>query len=881
MEISAIYNPAATESKWYQYWLDQGFFHSEPDERPKYAMVIPPPNVTGVLHVGHMLNNTIQDVLVRRARMQGKNACWVPGTDHASIATEAKVVAWLKKQGIDKEDLSREEFLRYAWQWKEKHGGIILQQLKRLGASCDWQRTCFTMDPAMSRAVINTFVYLYNQGLIYRDVRMINWDPAGCTALSDEEVIHREVREKLYYLRYYLQKDDRPSADYLTIATTRPETIMADAALCVHPADPRFTRFIGRKVYIPLIDKPIPVIADDYVSMDFGTGCLKITPAHDINDYRIGQRYKLPVIDILDKHGRLNHEARILVGMDRFEARKAIVKQLDEAGYLVKAEDYTTQVGFSERTNTVIEPRLSMQWFVKMGLMAQKSLNYVLSGDIKLIPDKYKNTYRHWMETARDWCISRQLWWGQQIPAYYLPDGGIVVAATAEEALSLARKTNPACQASDLRQDPDVLDTWFSSWLWPISVFDPDKPGFPDRRPNKDLAYYFPTDDLVTAPDILFFWVARMVMAADAFCGAKPFSHVYFTGTVRDKLGRKMSKSLGNSPDPIALIDTYGSDGVRMGLLLCTAAGNDILFDESQVEQGRNFCNKIWNAYRLIQMIKVDPDAEPSPVCRTAVAWFDSLINKTIEETEDLFSKFRLSEALMLLYKCFWDDFCAYYLELIKPRANQALDGITLKATLGFFDVLLRMLHPFMPFITEELWQHLASRRAGESIMVSRLPRAGAYDKEILAHFEFFKGIVVAVRSMRQSKQIAPKLPLELFVHGDFPARIDAILKKSCNISQIHVVDHEVQEKDLYTFMVATTEFSIPIGALLDKEEENRKIAEELAYLHKFLAGVEKKLSNKNFVERAPAQIVALEKKKQQDALSKIAVLEDKLEAME
>ncbi len=883
MELPAIYNPATTEDKWYSYWIQHNLFHSVPDHRPKYSMVIPPPNVTGVLHMGHMLNNTIQDVLVRRARMQGKNACWVPGTDHASIATEAKVVAKLKAEGIDKKDLTREQFLEHAWAWKEKHGGIILQQLRKLGASCDWERTNFTMNPKMSEAVIRTFVYLYNNDLIYRGVRMVNWDPAGKTAVSDEEVIHREVHEKLYYLKYYFSENGKRSKDFVRVATTRPETIMADVAVCVNPADERYTSLVGKKVLIPLIDKEIPVIADSYVTMDFGTGCLKITPAHDINDYEIGLRHNLPVIDIIDADGKLNAKAQILVGEDRFAAREKIVSLLSQADCLEKEEPYTTQVGFSERTNAVIEPRLSMQWFVRLDVLAKRALHYVENGEVQLIPDKYKNTYRHWMDTARDWCISRQLWWGQQIPAFYLPDGRFVVAQDAVKALELAQKLDASVTADQLVQDPDVMDTWFSSWLWPISVFDPEKPGAPDKEPNEDLAYYYPTDDLVTAPDILFFWVARMVMAGDLFCGKKPFSNVYFTGTVRDKLGRKMSKSLGNSPDPIALMDKYGADGVRMGMLLCTAAGNDILFDESQVEQGRNFCNKIWNAYRLVRSWQRDSRVEQSQTEAAAVNWFTQSVNQTIAQTDDLFEKFRLSDALMMLYKRFWDDFCGWYLELIKPSVatdgTKHIDAVTYDATLQLFDNLLHLLHPFMPFISEELWQNLKDREDGESLMVSLLPQARPYCQDTLEHFEQLKEVVASVRNLRQSKQIAMKVPLDLYVKGFFDTTLYGPARRLAGLDKIEAVETAPQGA-VYTFMTGTTEFYIPIGNLLDKDEELKKLNEDLVYYRKFLDGVTRKLGNASFVERAPEQVVAVERKKLSDAQAKIEALLQQIEGL-
>jgi len=833
--------------------------------------------------MGHMLNNTIQDVLVRRARMQGKNTCWVPGTDHASIATEAKVVALLKDKGIQKQDITREEFLQHAWAWKEKHGNIILEQLKKLGASCDWDRTAFTMDPALSRSVVNSFVYLYNQGLIYRGVRMVNWDPQGGTAVSDEEVIHREVENKLYYLKYHFSRNGKKSNEYLSIATTRPETIMADVAVCVNPQDERYTRLVGQKVLIPLIDKEIPVIADDYVAMDFGTGCLKITPAHDPNDYEIGLRHKLPVVDILNLDGTLNEEARILIGEDRFEARRKICLMLQQEGLLEKEEPYVSQVGFSERTDAVIEPRLSLQWFVKLDVLAARALEYVEDGRIRLIPDKYRNMYRHWMETARDWCISRQLWWGQQIPAWYLPDGEVVVASTPEEALQLARQKDPSLQAADLRQDPDVVDTWFSSWLWPISVFDPEKPGHPDKAPNSELAYYYPTDDLITAPDILFFWVARMIMAGDLFCGQKPFDNVYLTGMVRDKMGRKMSKSLGNSPDPIELMNIYGADGVRMGLMLCTSAGNDILFDEAQMEQGRNFCNKIWNAYRLVRSWKRDPSLSVEETSRQAVGWFGQLLAQTKEEVDDLFSKYRLSEALMLLYKRFWDDFCSWYLEIIKPTGNEdkKIDAATYDATLGFFDLLLHLLHPFMPFITEELWQNLEKRKEGESIMVSPVPATGTFNAAELEDFIRLQELIVTIRGVRQTKQIPRQTDLTLYIKGSFPDRLSAIAMRMAGLERILKVNRAPEEGNVYAFLIGTTEFFIPLGHLLDVEEERSKLDGELAYYRRFLAAVEKKLSNESFLQRAPAEVVETERKKRSDAMTKIAALEQQLSSLQ
>ncbi len=872
MEIPAKYDPTLTEDKWYSYWLKNNFFHSEPDDREAYTIVIPPPNVTGVLHMGHMLNNTIQDVLIRRARMLGKNACWVPGTDHASIATEAKVVAKLKAEGIEKSDLTRDQFLEHAWEWREKHGGIILEQLKKLGASCDWERTKFTMDPDLSEGVINTFVYFYKKGWIYRGVRMVNWDPVGQTAVSDEEVIHKETQSKFYYLRYFISENGKATDRYVTIATTRPETIMADVAICVNPADERFKDLKGKKVLIPLINKEIPIIEDEYVTMDFGTGCLKITPAHDINDYEIGLRHKLQVIDILDNFGKLNQKAQILVGEDRFVARKKIVKMLAEAGNFEKEENYLSQVGYSERTNAVIEPKLSLQWFLKMEEGAKSALEYVENDKIRLIPEKYKNTYKHWMENAHDWCISRQLWWGQRIPAWYLPDGSFVVEPDEMAALESARKINPSIKPEDLRQDEDVLDTWFSSWLWPISVFDASKPGFPDKSPNKELAYYYPTNDLITAPEILFFWVARMVMAGHEFCGTLPFRNVYLTGIVRDKQGRKMSKSLGNSPDPIKLIEQYGADGVRMGMLLCSNAGNDILFDESQVEQGRNFSNKIWNAYRLIQGWKVDQSMEANPQSKIAVKWFDNLLSQSIETINDHFDKFRLSDALMLVYKLFWDDFCSWYLEIIKPVMGGSMDKETYDGTIGFFDKLLKLLHPYMPFITEELWHNLEERRDGESLMLQQQPKPEKYSTELITKVEQAKGAIVNIRSIRQAKGISPKEPLELFVKGDFSEDLHPVIAKMANVSSIKPMSMQSGQSGS-SFMVGTVEFSLSLGNLVNVEEEISKIDAEIKHLEGFLIGVNNKLSNEKFVSSAPKNVVEMEQKKQNDAQTKIASL--------
>ncbi len=874
MEISAKYSPAETEGKWYKYWMEKGFFHSEPDEREPYTIVIPPPNVTGVLHMGHMLNNTIQDVLVRRARMTGKNACWVPGTDHASIATEAKVVSKLKAEGIEKESLTRSEFLGHAWEWKEKHGGIILEQLKKLGASCDWERTKFTMDKPMSQAVINTFVYYYNKGLIYRGIRMVNWDPVGQTAVSDEEVIHRETKSKLYYLKYYISENGKPGSDFVTIATTRPETIMADTAICIHPQDTRFTHLQGKKVLIPLVNREIPIVLDEYVSMDFGTGCLKVTPAHDINDYEIGLRHNLPVIDILDNFARLNDKAQILIGEERFAARKKIVSMLNEQRHLVKEEEYISQVGYSERTDAVIEPRLSLQWFMKMDKAAIPALEVVMNNKIKLIPEKYKNTYRHWMENVKDWCISRQLWWGQQIPAWYLPDGKVVVARNPEDALEEARKIDPNVCVYDLKQDEDVLDTWFSSWLWPVSVFDPDKPGFPEKTPNEELAYYYPTNDLVTAPEILFFWVARMIMAGGEFCSDVPFRNVYLTGIVRDKQGRKMSKSLGNSPDPVKLIEEYGADGVRVGMLLCSSAGNDILFDETQVEQGRNFANKIWNAYRLVKGWNIgESESQPEHSIK-AIEWFDNLLSESIDTINDHFAKFRLSDALMHIYKLFWDDFCAWYLEIVKPVYGGEIDKATLENTILFFDKLLRLLHPFMPFLTEELWQNLTEREKGESIMVSSQPDSKSFNSTVLEKFALAKDAIAGVRNIRQSKGISPKENLNLHVKGNLDAELYTTVRKMANIANIYLFSQSSDLVNGASFMSGTTEFFVPLEGLTDISEEIKKAEAELDHLHGFLKSVNAKLKNEKFVANAPGQVVEMERKKQCDAKTKITALE-------
>ena len=878
MELSSKYNPSEVEDKWYAYWLKYKCFHSEPDNREPYTIVIPPPNVTGILHMGHVLNNTLNDVLIRKARMDGKNACWVPGTDHASIATENKVVAKLKDMGIKKEDLTREEFLKYAWEWKEEHGGIILQQLRKLGASCDWDRTRFTMEPELSEAVINTFVYFYQKGWIYRGVRMVNWDPEGHTAVSDDEVIHRDTQSHFYHMRYFISDGNgNPTDKYIVVATTRPETIMADAAVCVNPNDERHKWLHGKKVIIPLINKEIPIIEDDYVEMDFGTGCLKVTPAHDVHDYEIGLRHNLPVINIIDDHGRLTEEAQILVGMDRFEARKKIAEMLQEAGNLEKVEDYVSPIGYSERTNAVIEPRLSAQWFLKMEELAPRALASVEDGYTKFIPDKYRNTYRHWMENAKDWCISRQLWWGQRIPAYYLPDGRYVVESTPEAALKAAQELDPCITAADLHQDEDVLDTWFSSWLWPISVFDPQMPGHPDHKPNADLAYYYPTNDLVTGPDIIFFWVARMIMAGNEFMNDVPFKNVYFTGIVRDKLGRKMSKTLGNSPNPLDLIDKYGADAVRLGMLLCSSAGNDILYDESQIEQGRNFCGKIWNSYRLVSGWSVDEKAEQSENCRLAVKWFDNLLSKTIEAVEEHYAKFRISDALMTIYKLFWDQYCAWYLELVKPAYGQPVDGRTYEATMEFFEKLLKLIHPIMPFITEELWHAVTVRREGETIMYERTPKAGPYDEGFLEDFALMQEAIIGVRGVRAQKQISPKESLKLFIEGDFREEFIPVLKKAANLSE--VVPGSAQGTSV-SFIVGTVKMSIPLEGLVNADEEKTKILAELEHQRGFLASVQKKLSNQNFVAHAPENVVAVERKKEADATARIAALEASLKSL-
>jgi len=890
MSISTKYDPSATEDKWYSYWLSKKFFHSEPDEREPYTIVIPPPNVTGVLHMGHMLNNTIQDVLIRRARMQGKNACWVPGTDHASIATEAKVVAMLKERGISKKDITREEFLKYAWEWKEKYGGIILEQLKKLGASCDWDRTRFTMEEDMSEAVVDNFIHLYKKGWIYRGIRMVNWDPAGKTAVSDEEVIRKEVNQKLYYIKYSIATENSASDETLTIATTRPETIMADAAICINPNDERYFHLKGKKVFIPLINREIPVIEDEYVAMDFGTGCLKVTPAHDLNDYELGIRHKLPVIDILNDDGTLNELAVILVGEDRFAARKKIAMLLDEAGHLDHVEEYKSQIGFSERTDAVIEPKLSLQWFCKMDEMAKPALQDVLTGEVNLIPDKFVNTYRHWMENVKDWNISRQLWWGQRIPAWYDNQGNWVVAKTKEEALDEFLKLKDidgiftAEEAAGfkhqlepfVRQDEDVVDTWFSSWLWPISVFN----GFKDPD-NKDINYYYPTNDLVTAPEILFFWVARMIMAGHEFMGKKPFTNVYLTGIVRDKLGRKMSKSLGNSPDPIGLIEKYGADGVRVGMLLCSPAGNDLMFDESYCEQGRNFANKIWNAFRLVKGWEVDENLE-NPNTQ-AISWFENRFNEALADIEENFKAYRLSEALMTTYKLVWDDFCAWYLEMVKPAYQQPVDGASLKATLGFFERILKLLHPFMPFITEEIWHDEIFGEKGEldCIIVASYPVAGGNDATILKEVEVLKDVVAGIRNVRNTKQISPKEALSLHIKSnaglDYEKWLNIVFKLA-NINQVEFVNDKVP--GAVAFMVGSDEFFIPLEENIDVDAERERFNAQLTYLQGFLKSVEAKLNNERFVQNAKPEIIQNERNKKADADAKIRIIVESLESL-
>ena len=868
MELEAKYNPSSVEGKWYQYWMKHKLFHSKPDNRKSYTIVMPPPNVTGVLHMGHMLNNTIQDILIRRARMKGFNACWAPGTDHASIATEAKVVKRLADQGIKKTDLSREEFIKHAWDWTHEYGGIILEQLKRLGASADWERTAFTMDEERSRSVFDVFVDLYNKGLIYRGVRVVNWDPAAQTALSDEEVIYKEQQGKLYYLRYFVEGENR----YVVVATTRPETIMGDTAVCINPNDERYRDLVGKSLVVPLVGRSVPIIEDEYVDLEFGTGCLKVTPAHDVNDYMLGEKHQLKTIDIFNDDATLNEHGGRYAGMDRFAVRVQIEKDLAEAGLLEKVEDYTNKVGHSERTDAVIEPKLSMQWFLKMTELAQPALKAVMDDDIKLHPAKFKNTYRHWMENVKDWCVSRQLWWGHRIPAYYLPSGSYVVASTKEEALKLAQEQDSSLKSEDLRQDEDCLDTWFSSWLWPITLF---TPALGDN--SKEFDYYYPTSDLVTGPDILFFWVARMIIAGYEFKGQKPFENVYLTGIVRDKIGRKMSKSLGNSPDPLDLIDRYGADGVRMGMMISAAAGNDILFDEALCEQGRNFCNKVWNVFRLIKGWEAS-DIEQPLHAEIAIKWFEQQLSATALEIDDLMSKYRISEALTAIYKLIRDDFSGWYLELIKPAYGQPIDTKTLRKTELFLETLLAQLHPFMPFITEELWQALKERQEGESLMVTLIPEAGSVDNAFLARFAQTQEIISAIRNIRTSKNLSPREELVLEVAPSYANDMDAVLMKLANLTEIR--RSEEKSEGSISFVIGTDEFAVPMANLINAEEEIKKLEEDLEYQKKFLLGVEKKLSNENFVARAPEQVIALERKKKADAESRIQTIEQSLKQL-
>lgn len=867
MEIASKYNPAEVEDKWYKYWLENKFFHSEPDSREPYTIVIPPPNVTGVLHMGHMLNNTIQDILVRRARMMGKNACWVPGTDHASIATEAKVVGKLAAEGISKNDLSREAFLEHAWEWTHKHGGIILEQLKKLGASCDWDRTCFTMDEKRSESVLKVFVDLYNKGLIYRGIRMVNWDPSAKTAVSDEEVIHHEVNGKLYYLRYKIEGED----GYAVIATTRPETIFGDIAVCINPNDPKTAHMKGKKVIVPIANRVIPIIEDEYVDMEFGTGFLKVTPAHDVNDYMLGEKYNLEVIDIFNDNGTLNSHGLQYEGMDRFDVRKKIEKDLEELGLMEKTEAYTNSVGYSERTNVPIEPKLSMQWFLKMEDLAKPALEAVENDTIKFHPAKFKNIYRHWMENIKDWNISRQLWWGHQIPAYYLPEGGFVVGETPEKALAEAQKQNPNLKMEDLRQDEDCLDTWFSSWLWPISVFD----GI-NNPDNKDIKYYYPTNDLVTGPDIIFFWVARMIMSGYEYRGEACFNNVYFTGIVRDKLGRKMSKQLGNSPDPIELMEKYGADGVRMGLLLTAPAGNDLPFDESLCEQGRNFNNKIWNAFRLVKGWEVSDSIEQPESSRIAIEWFENVLSKAVSEIDRSFGSYRLSEALMTVYKLFWDEFSSWYLEMVKPAYQKPVDRITYEETLAYFGLLLKLLHPFIPFITEELWSKLEIHKDSESIMFASMPNnTSFYDMDYYEIFEEVKEIVGNIRTVRLEKNIPNKEELTLNINGSFGNYFDSIIMKMGNLSIIE--RNKIKDPTSVSFLVGTTEFSVPLGNNIDIEAELKRLNDELKYLEGFLKSVAAKLNNEKFVANAKPEIVENERKKQADAESKIKTIKESI----
>jgi valyl-tRNA synthetase len=874
MEIPAKYNPKTVEDKWYHHWMNQNYFRSIPDDREPFTIVIPPPNVTGVLHMGHMLNNTIQDILVRRARMQGFNACWVPGTDHASIATEAKVVAKLRDEGIEKESLTREGFMEHAWEWKEKHGGIILEQLKKLGASCDWERTSFTMDPAYYESVLDVFIDLYNKGLIYRGVRMVNWDPKALTAVSDEEVIHKEVNSKLWYVRYPVINEQGVKEGHLIIATTRPETILGDTAVCVHPDDERYTHLHGKHVIVPLAERKVPVITDTYVDREFGTGCLKITPAHDINDYEIGIRHRLPVIDIFNNDGTLNREAGTFEGLDRFVARKAVAKALEEADLIEKIEDYTNKVGCSERTDEVIEPRLSMQWFFRMGNVSKPALAAVMDELVQFHPPKFKNIYRHWMENIRDWCISRQLWWGQRIPVYYLPDGRMVAAKNLDEALQRVKEQyGEEVLLTDLTQDPDVLDTWFSSWLWPIAVFD----GI--RNPNnKEISYYYPTNDLVTAPEILFFWVARMIMAGYIYRDEIPFRNVYLTGIVRDKLGRKMSKQLGNSPDPILLMEKFGADGVRAGMLLTSPAGNDLPFDESLCEQGRNFANKVWNALRLVKGWSPDPSLSQPEHAAAASAWFRSRLNESIAHIDELYTKFRLSEALMAVYKLIWDDFCAWYLEMVKPPYQQPIDAVSLKETIAFFEILMKLLHPFMPFISEEIWHLLAQRNQDEDLMVNTMPTAEPFDAKILAEFSIAQELIMTIRNHRQEKSISPKDPLELFVNGDLGPQFIPVIRKLGNLSDLTLTDQK--QEGMITVLVRALECSFPVSETINAAEEIAKLQKELDYTRGFLRSVDAKLLNEKFMSGAPEQVIKIEQKKRDEALVKIETLQNQINTL-
>ncbi len=874
MELAAKYESGAIEKKWYQYWLDKNYFHSEPDNREPYVNVIPPPNVTGVLHMGHMLNNTIQDVLVRRARMLGKNAVWVPGTDHASIATEARVVAKLKAEGIDKSSLTRDEFLKHAWVWKEKHGGIILDQLKKLGASCDWDRTCFTMDEIRSDSVIRVFVDLFDKGLIYRGVRMVNWDPEAKTAVSDEEVIYTEENSKLYYVKYKIEGED----NFVIIATTRPETILGDTAVCVNPNDPRFTHLKGKSVIVPMVNRVVPIIFDEYVDMEFGTGCLKITPAHDVNDYEIGNKHNLQSIDIFNDNGTLSEAAQLFVGVDRFKARDLSVAELKNLDLIDKIEDYNNKIGRSERTSSIIEPKLSMQWFLKMENLAKPAIAAVENGDVNIIPAKYKNTYSHWMENVRDWCISRQLWWGHRIPAYYLPNSNeYVVAESAEKALEIAKQKtgNNSLTINDLRQEDDVLDTWFSSWLWPVAVFD----GIMNPE-NPDFKYYYPTNDLVTAPEILFFWVARMIIAGYEYAGVKPFSNVYLHGIVRDKQRRKMSKSLGNSPDPLDLIDKYGADGVRVGMLFCAPAGGDLLYDDSLPEQGRNFANKIWNAFRLVNNWEVDASIPQPEHSKAAIAWLDIKLNDVISQLNQQFDTFRLSEALMTVYKLFWDDFSAWYLEIIKPEYQKPIDKATYDQTLEFFKKISLLISPFMPFITEELWQFLKNDKDVESIVIAKWPEAVKTENSILAAFEDAMQVVTNIRTVRQEKNIPQrdKLSMDVIIHGNYDRYFDSVIKKLCNLEDLRFIENKPELSA--GFIVKAHEYFIPLGNLINKEEETKKLQEELKYTEGFLKSVGGKLSNEKFVNNAPPAVIEIERKKMADAEAKIAILKQQIEGL-